>query len=78
VCAFCERSTEGAASSGDGCGDDGDGDESNATWRIFGDEMVLRTVEGLNEGGDNSTTKRTMVAMVSQSPPQIHTLRHHN
>jgi len=40
--------------------------------------MVLRTVEGLNEGGDNSTTKRTMVAMVSQSPPQIHTLRHHN
>ena len=78
VCDFCERSTEGTASSGDGCRDDGDGDDSDVIWRIFGDEMVLRTVEGLDEGGDNSTTKRTMVAMLSQSPPQIHTLRHHN
>jgi hypothetical protein len=46
---------EGA--SGDGSEDDGDGDDSDAIWRIFGDEVVLTTVECLDEGGDNSITR---------------------
>jgi tuberous sclerosis protein 2 len=71
VCEFCERSRERAHDGGDGDGDgdgDVDGDDSDAMWRILGDEVVLRSVEGLEEGGDDTITRYIdlLVAVASE------------
>ena len=69
VCEFCERRRAGT---GDGGGDesgDWDGDDSDVMWKILGDEVVLRTVESLEEGGDNTVARYIdlLVAVASEA-----------